>query len=81
LRPEVTSPSARDQSRPTRETEQPPVAGWPAKATPLLFDKRVPLSERQTGQYEGTEAEVDPKPDVILSDVNAKEHIVPVAWR
>ena len=74
--------SATDQSHPTRETDQPPVAERPAQTTPLLFDKRVPLSERQTGQYEGTEAEVDPKPDgTILSDVNAKAKIVPVAWR
>ena len=72
--------STTDQSCPTGETEQPQVAGSPAKITPLLFDKRVPLSERQTGQYEGTEAEVDPKPDLI-SDVNAKENIVPVVWR
>jgi hypothetical protein len=71
--------SATDQSRPTRETEQPPVAGRPAQTTPLLFDKRVPLSERQTSQYEGTETEVDPKVD--NSDVNIKENIVPVLWR
>ena len=73
--------STTDQSRPTGKTEPPPVAGRPAKTTPLLFDKRVPLSERQTGQYEGTEAEVDPKPDENLSDVNAKANIVPFAWR
>jgi hypothetical protein len=72
--------STSDQSRPTGETEQPPVAGRPAKITPLLFDKRVPLSERQTLQYEGTEIEVDPKPDE-RSDVNLKENIVPVVWR
>jgi hypothetical protein len=72
--------SATDQSRPTRETEQPPVAERPAQTTPLLFDKRVPLSERQTLQYEGTEIEVDPKPDE-RSDVNIKENIVPVLWR
>jgi hypothetical protein len=78
----MSSPmSATDHSRPTGETEPPQVAGRPAKTTPLLFDKRVPLSERQTGQYEGTEAEVDPKPDLNVSDVNAKANIVPVAWR
>jgi hypothetical protein len=78
----MSSPtSTTDQSRPTGETEPPQVAGRPAKTTPLLFDKRVPLSERQTGQYEGTEAEVDPKPDLNVSDVNAKANIVPVAWR
>jgi len=71
--------SATDQSHPTRETEQPPVAERPAQTTPLLFDKRVPLSERQPLQYEGTEIEVDPKPD--SSDVNIKENIVPVVWR
>jgi hypothetical protein len=71
--------SATDQSPPTHETERPPVTGRPAQITPLLFDKRVPLSERQTSQYEGTEIEIDPKPD--NSDVNIKEHIVPVAWR
>jgi hypothetical protein len=73
--------SATDQSHPTRETEQPPVAERPAQTTPLLFDKRVPLSERQTLQYEGTEIEVDPKPDLQFSDVNAKENVVPVVWR
>jgi hypothetical protein len=71
--------SATDQSHPTHETERPPVTGRPAQTTPLLFDKRVPLSERQTSQYEGTEIEVDPKPD--NSDVNIKENIVPVVWR
>jgi hypothetical protein len=72
--------SATDQPRPTRENEPPPVAERPAPTTPLLFDKRVPLSERQTVQYEGTEIEVDPKPDE-RSDVNLKENIVPVVWR
>ena len=69
--------SATDQSHPT----QPPVAERPALTTPLLFDKRVPMSERQTLQYEGTEIEVDPKPDQLTSDVNSKENIVPVLWR
>ena len=73
--------SATDQSPPTHETERPPVTGRPAQTTPLLFDKRVPLSERQTGQYESTEAEGDPTPDPNVSDVNAKANIVPVAWR
>ena len=73
--------SATDQSHPTRETEQPAVAERPAQTTPLLFDKRVPMSERQTLQYEGTEIEVDPKPDLQTSDVNAKENVVPVVWR
>ena len=71
--------SATDQSRPTSATEQPPVAERPAQTTPLLFGRRVPMSERQTLQYEGTEIEVDPKPD--SSDVNLKENIVPVVWR
>ena len=56
--------STTDQSRATGETAQPPEAGRPAQTTPLLFDRRVPLSERQTLQYEGTEIEVDPKPDL-----------------
>ena len=73
--------STTDQSRATDETEQPAKAEWPAQTTPLLFDRRVPLSERQTAQYEGTEIEVDPKPDLQFSDVNAKENVVPVVWR
>ena len=78
----MSSPtSSTDQSRATDETEQPAVAERPAQATPLLFDRRVPMSERQTIQYEGTEIEVDPKPDQQFSDVNAKENVVPVVWR
>jgi hypothetical protein len=78
----MSSPmSSTDQSGPTGETEQPPEAGRPAQTRPLLFDRRVPLSERQTLQFEGTEIEVDPKPDLQFSDVNAKENVVPVVWR
>ena len=73
--------SSTDQLRATDETEQPVEAERPAQTTPLLFDRRVPLSERQTLQFEGTEIEVDPKPDLQFSDVNLKENIVPVVWR
>ena len=73
--------STTDLTRPTPEAEQPRVAARPVQTTPLLFDKRVPMSERQTLQYEGTEIEVDPKPDQLTSDVNSKENIVPVLWR
>ena len=69
--------SATHQPGPTRETERPPVAERPAQTTPLLFDKRVPMSERQTLQYEGTEIEVDPKPDQ-WRDINLEENMV---WR
>ena len=73
--------SATDQSHTTSETEQAPVAVRPAQTRPLLFDRRAPLSERQTLQYEGTEIEIDPKPDQLTSDVNLKENVVPVVWR
>ena len=73
--------SSTDQLRATDETEQPAEAERAAQTTPLLFDRRVPLSERQTLQFEGTEIEVDPKPDLQTSDVNAKENVVPVVWR